>query len=313
MLSWTRARLGQVQTSPWLRANMAKPSSALSKKSSSSAITSAKKMLGDLPPSSSVTGIRFSDAYCMIKRPVVVSPVKATLAMRLFWASGLPASTPKPLTTLSTPGGRRSPTRSISTMMLMGVCSAGFSITQLPRRHQDREVPRDDLADHAERLVIVIGDGVVVELAEGAFLRTDAGREIAEMIDSERNVGEGGLADRLAVVDGLNRGEHLEVLLHAVGDLVDDRGSRRRRGAAPGILGLVRGVERKLDVGGLRARDLAHHLAGDRAYIVEIAAVDRGDPLAADEIVVAGPQRYARIQSLDDLMQHGCLPRAWII
>jgi hypothetical protein len=73
-----------VQTSPWFSANMAKPSSALLKYSSSSAITSAKKMLGDLPPSSSVTGIKFSDAYCMISRPVVVSPVNATLAMRLF-------------------------------------------------------------------------------------------------------------------------------------------------------------------------------------------------------------------------------------
>jgi hypothetical protein len=31
----------------------------------------------------------------MISRPVVVSPVNATLAMRLLWASGLPASTPR--------------------------------------------------------------------------------------------------------------------------------------------------------------------------------------------------------------------------
>ena len=40
----------------------------------------------------------------MMSRPVVVSPVKAILAMRLLCASGLPASTPKPLTTLMTPG-----------------------------------------------------------------------------------------------------------------------------------------------------------------------------------------------------------------
>ena len=52
--------------------------------------------------------------------------------MRGLEASGLPASTPKPLTTLSTPGGSRSPMRSISTMMENGVCSAGFSTTQLP-------------------------------------------------------------------------------------------------------------------------------------------------------------------------------------
>ena len=136
-------------------------------------MTSAKKMLGDLPPSSSVTGMRFSEAYCMISRPVVVSPVKATLAMRLFWASGLPASTPKPLTTLSTPGGSRSPIRSISTMMLSGrllgrlehdAVAGGQRRRQLPGRHQQREVPRDDLADDAERLVEVVGDGVVVDL-----------------------------------------------------------------------------------------------------------------------------------------------------
>src|ERR1044071_8338490 len=82
IFSWISARLGQVQTSPWLNANMTKPSIALSKKSSSSARTSLKKMLGDLPPSSSVTGIRFWLAYCMMSRPVDVSPVKAILEMR---------------------------------------------------------------------------------------------------------------------------------------------------------------------------------------------------------------------------------------
>jgi hypothetical protein len=55
----------------------------------------------------------------------------------------------------------------------------------------------------------------------------------------------------------------------------------------------MRRVERKLDIGGLRAGDLAYGLAGDRADIVEIAAGDRRHPLAADEILVAGPQRHA--------------------
>ena len=68
----------------------------------------------------------------MISRPVEVSPVKAILAMRGEDASGLPASRPKPLTILSTPGGSRSPISSISTRMDTGVCSAGFSTTQLP-------------------------------------------------------------------------------------------------------------------------------------------------------------------------------------
>ncbi len=76
--------------------------------------TDSKKMFGLLPPSSRVTGMMFWLAYCMISRPVVVSPVKATFATRDEEASGLPASTPKPLTTLTTPAGSRSPISSIS-------------------------------------------------------------------------------------------------------------------------------------------------------------------------------------------------------
>ena len=111
---------------------MVNPSNALSWKSSLAASTSEKKMLGLLPPSSSVTGIRFWLAYCMISRPVVVSPVNAILAMRLLEANGLPASTPNPLTTLRTPSGSRSPISDIRYMIEAGVCSAGLSTTAFP-------------------------------------------------------------------------------------------------------------------------------------------------------------------------------------
>ena len=130
--SCTRARDGQVQTSPLLKANKAKPSSALSRNASSASITSAMKMFGDLPPSSMVLGIRFSAAYCMICRPVVVSPVKLTLAMRGLEASGAPTSEPWPNTTFSTPGGRTSPISSIRMARLSGVSEAGLITTQLP-------------------------------------------------------------------------------------------------------------------------------------------------------------------------------------
>ena len=62
----------------------------------------------------------------------MVSPVKAILRMRLLEASGAPASVPKPLTTLRTPGGSRSATSSTSSMIEAGVCSAGLSTTALP-------------------------------------------------------------------------------------------------------------------------------------------------------------------------------------
>ncbi len=89
-------------------------------------------MFGLLPPSSRVTGIRFCEAYCMIRRPVVVSPVNAILRIRGLDASGLPASTPKPLTMLTTPGGSRSPITEMRCRIEAGVCSAGLRTTALP-------------------------------------------------------------------------------------------------------------------------------------------------------------------------------------
>jgi hypothetical protein len=68
----------------------------------------------------------------MISRPVEVAPVNAIFAIRLLFASGVPTSEPCPNTTLSTPGGNRSPIRSISTARLIGVSEAGLMTTQLP-------------------------------------------------------------------------------------------------------------------------------------------------------------------------------------
>src|SRR5208337_869706 len=192
------ARLGQVQTSPWLSANMTNPSIALSKKSSSSAHTSLKKTLGDLPPSSSVTGIRFCEAYCMMSLPVVVSPVNAILAIRLLEARGLPASRPKPLTTFDD-ALRQEIADQLHQHHDRGRCLlGGFEDDavasrqrgrELPNGHQDREVPGNDLADHSERLVEVIRDSVLVDFAERPFLCADRASEIAEMIDRKRKIG----------------------------------------------------------------------------------------------------------------------------
>ena len=68
----------------------------------------------------------FWAAYCMISRPVTVSPVNAILAIRLFEASALPISAPGPLTMLSTPGGTMSSTTSASFRIDHGVGLAGF-------------------------------------------------------------------------------------------------------------------------------------------------------------------------------------------
>src|SRR5690606_14662169 len=53
---------------------------------------------------------------------------------------------------------------------------------ELPRRHEDGEVPRDDLSDDAERLVEVVRDQVFLDLRQAAFLRAGGGREVAEVV-----------------------------------------------------------------------------------------------------------------------------------
>src|SRR3546814_20678599 len=88
----------------------------------------------------------------------------------------------------------------------------------------------------------MIGDRVMVDLRDGPFLRPDAGRAIAEMVDGERNVGGGRLADRLAVVDGLRHGETGQIVLPPLGDAVEDID---RNSGVLGTGGAVRG-----DLGG---------------------------------------------------------------
>jgi hypothetical protein len=95
------------------------------------------------------------------------------------------------------------------------------------------------------------------------------------MVDDQRHVGIGRFADRLAVVERLDEREKFEIGLELVGYLVENARAILDRGLAPGVLGRMGGVERELDVGARRARNLAQLLAGDRARIVEIAPLDR--------------------------------------
>ena len=91
-----------------------------------------KKIFGDFPPNSKVTGIIFSVAYCITILPVAVEPVKAALETLGLVTKVLPNSAPKPFTTLITPGGSKSPIISINTIIEIGVLSAGLRTTQFP-------------------------------------------------------------------------------------------------------------------------------------------------------------------------------------
>jgi hypothetical protein len=102
------------------------PTTALSRSASSNT------MLGDLPPSSSVTGTSLRPASDAIWRPTPVLPVKLTRSMRPLVRSASPARW-SPVTTLKTPGGNpASRTKFANSSVVTDACSDGLTTTQLP-------------------------------------------------------------------------------------------------------------------------------------------------------------------------------------
>ena len=95
---------------------------------------SLRKICGLLPPVSSATRFMFDwPAYPSNSFPTAVEPVKDSLTTSGCSASALPASDPKPFTTLNTPAGPRASTnRAARRRHDMGAFSAGLSTTQLP-------------------------------------------------------------------------------------------------------------------------------------------------------------------------------------
>jgi len=130
-MAWcSSSRVGALQLWPQLKNTL--PKAACTARSRSG--QSSKTMNGDLPPSSVQARLRLlCPAMTWICLPTRVLPVKAMQSTSGCSASGLPASGPKPGSTLSTPGGRPacSP-RSAKRRALKGDFSLGLSTTALP-------------------------------------------------------------------------------------------------------------------------------------------------------------------------------------
>ncbi len=106
------------------------------------------------------------------------------------------------------------------------------------------------------------------------------------MIDRKRDIGGRRLTDRLAVVPGLGTGQHVEVLLHSIGDLQQDVAAFGGRGFAPRLKCGVRSIESSFDVLLVRAGYLCERLTVNRRDHVEILAALWGGPFAADVVFV---------------------------
>ena len=136
--------------------------------------------------------------------------------------SRIPSTTSRPpLTRLTTPGGRPSPSSTSKAICCVsGTCSEGLSTNVLPQRdrerqeperHHRREVERHDRRAHADRLADRLGVDVARDVLEDAALhrRRDRARGL-DHLDHARRPRRGASIDRLA---HLGRHRAREVLL----------------------------------------------------------------------------------------------------
>ena len=202
-----------------------------------SSAASSKTMFAALPPSSSVSRLPVPASSRWIALPTSVEPVNAILSTSGCSTSAAPVR-PSPVTMLTTPGGS-SAWRSTSqnSSAVSGVVSAGLSTTvlpaasagrDLPRQHQQREVPRDDLAGDADRPRAPVRERVL-ELVGPAGV-------VEEMRGGERQVDVARLLDRLAAVERLQHRELARALLQQPRDPEQVLGALRgpqRRPARP--------------------------------------------------------------------------------
>ena len=116
--------------------------------------------------------------------------------------------------------------------------------SQLPSGHEEREVPRHDLADDADRLVQHERHHVARKQVGLSRIGQQHAGEVTEMIDRVRHVDGARLANGLAVVQRLQQSELLGVLFDEVGHLVQDNSALGLRGLAPGFERLPSSVDR---------------------------------------------------------------------
>ena len=150
LLCWTYRRDPATQHCPWLK------KIALAAPSMASGPASSNTMLGLLPPSSRVSFFRLlAPAAATISLPTSVEPVKATLSTSLMrgqrCAGGLAKARYHVHDAVghaglgNQPGQPQRGQRGLLGRLEHHAVTRGQGWPELPGRHQQREVPRDDL------------------------------------------------------------------------------------------------------------------------------------------------------------------------
>ena len=278
MLSCISRREPAQQTCPWLnQMPSTRPSTALSRSASS------KMMNGDLPPSSSESRLWLDAVALRMARPTSVEPVNAILSTSGCLTSASPVE-PSPVTMLTTPGGSPiSEQISAKASAVSGVNSAGLSTTVLPVASagaifqasiSSGKFHGNDLADDAARRVS--GKFLMQQLRPAGV--------VIEVAGDQRNIDVAALANRLAVVHGLEHGETAGMLLHGSRQRVEIASSRVRSERLPFRQSCAGGSDGGVDVRSRSLGDCRELLAGGGIGGFEVSTFRRLSPCAVDEM-----------------------------
>jgi ParB family chromosome partitioning protein len=169
--------------------------------------------------------------------------------------------------------------------------AGGEGRADLPDRHQQWKIPRNDRPDHADRLAPRVGEEFIPAKAghrdvdRGAF---DLGRPtgaVAEEVHRRRNVD--ALRDHhwLAVVERFDLGKFDRVRFQQIGELEEPPLAIDRACRAPftGLECRARRPHGEIDVAAAGRGNRGDHLAGRGIANVEPGAGERVAPLAADQ------------------------------
>ena len=137
-----------------------------------------------------------------------------------------------------------------------GKCGRDF-----PSRHQEGEVPRNNLTDYADGFTQDDRQVFGVKLGCGAFFAADDAGEITEMVRSQRDVGGTSFTDGFAVVQRFLQGEQFQVFVNHIGDFVEYGGTFGSGGFAPCFERFLRCGDSGIDIGVSRVSKFRQYFA----------------------------------------------------
>jgi hypothetical protein len=178
--------------------------------------------------------------------------------------------------------GERAERRELGGLEHDGV-AGGERGAELPAGEHQREVPRHDLTDHADRLALDEVEEAGVDRDHRALDLVGHAAEVAEAERGARDVEVGAVADRVAGVAGLELGEPGGVGLDRAGEREQQATALAGRGPAPRRERAPCSVDRAIDVLGAGLGDVGQLRLVERVEYLDRAAGEAVDELAADE------------------------------